>query len=196
MKNIHQFEPSARTMLSKAFRRVLPVICAAAACLGMGRSASAQVAYDADKGGLSLSVGATASGYQVQYGEQKLLGFAGMVDVDTTRHLGIEAEGRWLTYHNPTGIQDKTWLGGIRYHHKIGMFQVYGKGLAGIGQFTFPYDFAHGNYLVFAPGAGADYRVTRRISLRVDAEYQIWPQFTYGSMTSYGLSVGAMYHIF
>jgi hypothetical protein len=29
-----------------------------------------------------------------------------------------------------------------------------------------------------------------------DVEYQFWPQFTYGSMTSAGVSVGLRYNIF
>jgi hypothetical protein len=42
-----------------------------------------------------------------------------------------------------------------------------------------------------------DYRWTRRVSFRlVDAEYQIWPQFTFGKMSNISLSAGVRYHIF
>jgi hypothetical protein len=75
--------------------------------------------------------------------------------------------------------------------------QFYGKGMVGIGQFNFPYNYAKGTYLVIAPGGGVDYRWTRRMTVRLaDVEYQIWPQFTYGSMTSAGVSVGLRYNIF
>jgi hypothetical protein len=169
---------------------------------GMARTASAQVVYTGDKGGISLTAGITASGYEVQYGQQKLLGFAGVVDVDTPRRFGLEAEGRWLMFHNPTQIETRTYMGGPRYHFTKGKLQFYGKGLVGVGQFTFPYDLAQGNYLVIAPGGGVDYRWKRRISFRLaDFEYQIWPQFTYNgssyeSMNSYGISAGVRYHIF
>lgn len=165
-------------------------------CLGMARTASAQVVFHGDEGGFTLAAGATASGYEMQYGQQKLLGFAAFVDVDTHRPLGLEAEGRWLMFHNQNQLQARTYMGGGRYHVNFGKFQVYGKGLVGIGQFTFPYNYGQGNYLVIAPGAGVDYRWTRRISFRVDGEYQIWPQFTYGAMDSFGVGVGVQYHIF
>lgn len=167
-----------------------------ALCLLMTRTASSQVVYSGDKGGFNLTAGAMASGYQVQYGQQKLLGFAGIVDLDTTRRFGAEAEGRWLMFHNPDQLQTRTYMAGPRYHFSMGKFQFYGKGLVGFGQFTFPYDYAHGNYLVIAPGGGVDYRWKRKITFRLaDVEYQMWPQFTYGSMSSFGVSAGVRYHI-
>jgi hypothetical protein len=109
----------------------------------------------------------------------------------------VEAEGRWLMFHETNQLHATTWLVGPRYHFTRGKFQFYGKGLVGEGQFTFPYDYAQGHYLVIAPGGGIDYRWKRHISLRIaDMEYQIWPQFTFGSMRSYGVSAGVLYHIF
>lgn len=167
------------------------------ACLGLTRPVWAQVAASGDAGGFTLSAGATASGYQVQYGEQKLLGIAALVDVDTRRRIGLEAEGRWLQFHETNDLHVTTWLAGPRYHFTRGKFQFYGKGLVGVGQFYFPYNLAQGNYLVIAPGGGVDYRWKRRVTLRLaDVEYQIWPQFTFGSMTSAGVSAGVRYHIF
>jgi hypothetical protein len=164
--------------------------------LALTRTASAQVVYSGDKGGFSLSAGGTGSGYEVEYGQQKLLGLAGYADLDTTRRFGVEGEARFLMFHNPDQLETRTYMGGPRYHLSMGKFQFYGKGLVGFGQFTFPYDLAHGNYLVIAPGGGVDYRWKRRITFRLaDIEYQIWPQFTYGSMNSYGVSAGVSYHI-
>lgn len=164
---------------------------------GLARTASAQVVFTGDKGGYSITAGATASGYHIQYGQQNLIGIAGVVDVDTRRRFGLEAEGRWLVFNETNQLTATTWMAGPRYHHTWGKFQVYGKGLVGMGQFTFPYNYAHGDYLVIAPGGGVDYRWKRKISFRVaDFEYQIWPQFTYGSMSSAGISAGVLYHIF
>jgi hypothetical protein len=197
MKSSYQSGNAALETLGKFAlgRHAILMVVLLAVFLGMARSASAQVVYTGDKGGLAISAGANASGYQVQYGQQKLLGFAAVVDADTRRRFGVEGEGRWLMFHNPDQLQAKTYLGGARYHYGFGKYQVYGKGLVGVGQFTFPYNYAHGNYLVIAPGAGVDYRWTRRISFRADFEYQIWPQFTYGSMDSFGVGVGFQYHI-
>lgn len=198
MKSFYQSGKAAREKLVKLAlgRHAILMAVLLAGFLGMARTASAQVVYSGDKGGLAVSAGASASGFQVQYGQQKLLGFSGVVDIDTRRRFGLEGEGRWLMFHNPNQIESKTYMGGARYHYAFGKYQVYGKGLVGVGQFTFPYNLAHGNYLVIAPGAGVDYRWTRRISFRVNVEYQIWPQFTFGSMDAIGGDVGIQYHIF
>jgi|HubBroStandDraft_1064217.scaffolds.fasta_scaffold35284_2 hypothetical protein len=198
MKSSYQFAAVAREKLGMAHgRHAVFMAVLLAVVLGMARTSSAQVAASGEQGGFSIRAGATASGYQVQYGQQQLLGIAGVVDLDTRRSIGLEAEGRWLMFNNPNQMKITTYMGGPRYHRSLGKFQIYGKGLVGIGQFTFPYNYAQGTYLVIAPGGGIDYRWKRKISIRVaDFEYQIWPQFTYGSMTSAGVSAGILYHIF
>ena len=169
----------------------------ATACLAIVRPAAAQVTPSGDKGGFTLMAGGTASGYEIGYGQQKLLGVSAIVDTDTTRRFGIEGEARWLMYHQTDGLHVTTWSVGPRYHFTRGKFQYYGKGLIGVGDFTFPYNYAHGSYLVISPGGGVDWRYTRKISFRLaDFEYQYWPQFTFCAMNSYGLSAGIRYHIF
>ena len=168
-----------------------------AACFAMARPAQAQVVPAGDAGGLKLSVGATASGYYLQYGERQMLGIAGFVDADTKRRIGIEAEARWLVFHQTANVNTTTYTIGPRYHRDYGRFEPYAKGLAGMGEFNFPYNLAHGSYLVIAPGGGVDFRINHRIRLRaVDFEYQLWPQFTFGSMSSYGVSTGIRVRIF
>ncbi len=182
------------TLLS---RHAVFAVLFALVSLALVRTASAQVVYSGDSGGFTLSAGATASGYEVQYGQQKLLGLAAIVDADTHSHIGVEAEARWLMFHETNELHATTWMAGPRYHFTKGRFQFYGKGLVGVAQFTFPYNSAQGSYLVIAPGGGVDYSWKRRFSLRLaDVEYQIWPQFTYGSMTSVGVSAGLRYRIF
>jgi hypothetical protein len=175
---------------------LLPLLLLAA-CFAAPRPVCAQVAPSGDAGGLTLSAGATASGYCVQYGARKLLGVSGFVDVDTKRRLGIEAEARWLVFYQTENVHLATYAIGPRYHLTIGRFQPYAKGLIGFGDFNFPYNYAYGRYLVIAPGGGIDFRLTRRIRLRVaDFEYQYWPQFTFGAMSSYGISSGIRVRIF
>src|ERR1700679_3348465 len=98
--------------------------------LTMARSAPAQVVNAGDQGGVTLTAGATASGYQVQYGEQKLLGVAGVVDLDTRRRFGLEVEGRWLMFHETNQLHATTYLAGPRYHFSHAKFQYYAKALA------------------------------------------------------------------
>jgi hypothetical protein len=96
-------------------------------------------------------------------------------------------------------VHDTTWLIGPRYSLFTvdRKFYPYVKGLVGIGQFNFPYNYAKGTYLAVAPGGGLDYRLSHRVRLRlVDFEYQLWPKFTYGNMSSYGISTGLRVRIF
>jgi Outer membrane protein beta-barrel domain len=158
---------------------------------GLAQPAHAQTGAAGDRGSLSITAGATASGEYLQYGERKLLGVAGFVDADTRRRLGIEAEGRWEEYYQKFNVHIETYSVGARYHFTLGRLQPYAKGLIGFGDFNFPYNLATGRYLVATGGAGLDLRVGRRIQIRAaDVEYQYWPQFTFGPMTTLSASFG------
>jgi hypothetical protein len=198
MKSFHHFVPSRRgfhwmpTSRAAAFPIVL-----LAACLGLTHAAYAQAVPAGERGGLSLSAGGTASGYSLGYGDQKLLGMSAFVDVDGRQHLGVEGEARWLSFYQTNQEHASTFMIGPRYSLYFGRFQPYAKGLVGVGHFTYPYLFGHDDGLVVAPGGGVDFRLTRRIRLRaVDFEYQLWPQFHYGLMSSYGVSTGIRIKIF
>jgi opacity protein-like surface antigen len=174
-------------------RRFTLCLLAAAIPMLAGGNAFGQTRESATAGHTFWWVGGGVSGYYLQYGQRKNLGFTGYVDADTTRRLGLEAEGRWLNFHQTNDIRAETYLAGPRYHFNMGRFQPYAKGLAGLGKFNFTYNYATGTYFVIAPGAGLDYFVSPRLSVRVDGEYQYWPQFTFGPMSSGGVSVGVRY---
>lgn len=166
------------------------------AILSPARVAHAQASESANAGNVFVWAGGGASGYYVQYGERKIGGLSAWVDADTIRRFGVEGEGRWLEYHQTADVHVETYMIGPRYHFDIGRFQPYVKGLAGAGRFNFPYNYAYGHYLVIAPGGGVDYRLSRHWSARADFEYQYWPQFTFGPMSSVGGTVGLRYRIF
>jgi len=184
--------PDSRSKLWMALALVLLTGCLAAPGV-----AHAQVAPSAAAGGFRLEAGATGSGYYFQYGEQKLVGGSAFVDAATKHSLGIEGEGRWLEFHQFENVHVETYSVGLRYHMNFRRFQPYAKGLVGFGNFNFPFGYAHGRYLVVTGGGGVDYHWTKRIQIRVaDFEYQDWPQFTYGAMSSAGVSVGLKVGIF
>jgi len=169
----------------------LAILCA------VPRLALAQVQAPGDKGGFIVSVGGMGSGYYLQYGQRKMDGFTAFVDADTKRRFGIEAEGRWLEFHQTANVHVETFSAGGRYHFDVGRFAPYAKGLVGFGDFNFPYNYAYGRYLVVTAGGGLDFRWTRRVTVRaVDFEYQDWPNFTFGNMNSYGLNAGLRVRIF
>lgn len=177
--------------------RAIRAGAALALCLGVAALARTQTVPSGNQGGLSLSAGATGSGYYLQYGERKMVGVSGFVDADTRRRLGIEAEGRWVEWRQSNDVHVETYSIGARYHFQLRSFEPYVKGLAGFGDFNFPYNLATGRFFVLTAGGGLDYRLSRRIQIRAaDFEYQDWPQFTFGNMTTASVSAGLRLRIF
>ena len=165
------------------------------AALLTARRAAAQVAEAATGGEEQLSGGAMASAFHIDYGKRWLAGSGVYVDTGLNPHLGLEGEARWLFANEDAGTHLSTYLGGPRYSFNArGKLRPYAKMLAGVGYFYFPYGYATGSYLVLEGGAGIDYRVSHRIRIRlIDVEYQTWPTFTFGSMSSYGAGAGVRY---
>ena len=120
-----------------------------------------------------------------------------MVDANINRRLGIEGHALWLNQHEEGGAHASTYLAGPRYSlNAVGKLRPYAKFLVGEGTFDFPYGTAEGHYVVLSPGVGIDYRISHRLRWRVaDFEYQQWPWFTFGSMSSYGVSTGLRFAI-
>jgi hypothetical protein len=157
-----------------------------------------QAKYTATGPGTYINVGATVSGFESDYGKQKLGGGALFVDANLYRKIGVEFEGRRLQYNNDEDLRESTYLVGPKYSFKGHRLRPYAKFLVGRGHINFPFNYATGSYFAMAPGGGLDYRVGRsRLSIRViDFEYQIWPQFTFGPLHPYGANVGLSYQVF
>jgi hypothetical protein len=168
-----------------------------AICFATPRATFCQTVPEGDVGGTRLTVGAMATGYDLQYGPRKMLGIAAIADIDTERRIGFEGEAQWLMFNQTGNVHTTTYLAGPRYHLTYGRFQPYAKGLIGLGEFYYPYNLGRDNDFVIAPGAGLDFRITRKIRWRVaDFEYQYWPEFHYGALSSYGISTGIRVRIF
>lgn len=166
------------------------------AIFGLCRPCAGQSAESADLSRPALWVGASASGYYLQYGVRKMAGVSAFVDADSAHHIGVEGEGHWLEFHQTANVHAESYLIGPRFHVDLGKFQPYAKAMVGFADFNFPYNFAHGNYLVVGAGGGVDYRLTPRWSVRGEVEYQDWPRFTFGAMTSVGVNAGIRYRVF
>ena len=161
------------------------------------RLAAGQAVPTATAPGAYVSVGATYSIFQSDYG-QRVLGGAGVyVDINPWKQVGIEGEARWLRQNKIANTTETTYLIGPRVEFRRHRFSPYIKTLVGAGLFNFPYNYAKGTYFVIAPGAGVNYNLTDNVKIRLlDVEYQEWPQFTFGNITPYGISVGISYHLF
>lgn len=164
-------------------------------CLVAG--AQGQTVPDGDAGRLRVSAGVEGSGVYLQYGVRTMGGVTGFVDLDAQNSFGVEMEGRWVELNQRANVHTETYSVGPRYHHSFGNLQAYGKGMVGFGDFNFPYDLARGRFLVATAGGGLDVKLRRRLYVRVaDVEYQCWPQFTYGAMSSFVVSAGLRVQVF
>jgi hypothetical protein len=150
------------------------------------------------KPGAYINLGGAYSQYQIDYGKHVLGGVTAYSDVNVTERYGAEVEYRWLTLNQAANVHATSFLAGPRFSiMDIHGVTPYVKVLAGVAHFNFAYNSANGRYFVVAPGAGLDVRLPRRLTLRlIDFEYQDWPQFTYGDLHPYGVSIGLSYRIF
>ncbi|MGI4830943.1 MAG: outer membrane beta-barrel protein [Janthinobacterium lividum] len=157
-----------------------------------GRQGMAQAIPTASGPGGYVAVGGGVSEFQSDYGHRDIAGGFFYVDVNPQWRVGLEGEARFLRYHTFEDVTESNYLGGVRVailHPR--RWQPYGKFLAGVGEITLPFHYAHGSFLTYAPGAGLDIALNNRVSIRaVDLEYQHWPQFTYGALSPYGVSAG------
>jgi len=139
-------------------------------------------------------------------------GVAALTDFNLNSKIGVEGEARWLHWNGVGNMAESNYLLGPRYRvYRRGRVSLWPKVLFGGGWITTPYypeaGSLKGSYFMYAPGGTVDYRLTHRIILRADYEYQIWPSFqapvTYsandvaiqhnGPLTPNGVSVGVMY---
>ena len=167
-----------------------------AALLALATAARSQARPTATGPGTSVRIGSGASLYDIVYGQRSLAGTVAWADANPTWRLGVEGEARWLRLHDDAGTRQSTYLLGPRLTLRPGRIEPYLKFLAGAGLMQFPFNYGHGGYFVAAAGAGVDLHLGRRFQLRaLDAEYQAWPQFSFGAIHPYGISSGISYTI-
>jgi opacity protein-like surface antigen len=141
-------------------------------------SAQAQVVPSATRPTHSLWVGGEYSNINASFpyqSGQRLWGIGAFADYHLTSHIGLEAEARFLRFNRFYGETEDNYLAGPRYLvGRFGRLQPYAQCLAGIGKIQYPFEIGNGSYFALAPGAGANYRIGDRWSLRGEYEYQLW----------------------
>jgi hypothetical protein len=171
-------------ILKKSTRVVLPLAIAVAILSQFG-TASAQQALPTASQALQLSAFAGLSGVDTGLSNGRNLSFTTGADLGLPAYLGvrptIEIRG---TYPMDSGTVDsqKDILGGLKIDFLIkSRLRPYADFLLGRGQIDYGRGYQVGNVIylltttnVFSPGAGFDYDVTPRFSLRVDWQIQHW----------------------
>ena len=134
----------------------------------------------------------------LQYGSETVFGYRIFADANLNLHWGIEGAATWTRFRERNGTHADTYVAGPRYSFpQWKRTTVAVKGLIGGAKFYFPYGFAQGSYFVVSPGADVSFRINRFVRWQVvDAEYQYWPQFTYGAMQSATLSTGVRFRLY
>jgi opacity protein-like surface antigen len=166
----------------------------------------------------NLQVGAEFSGFNTDVLETPHpfeYGVGAYADMKVLGPIGVELEGRTIQFNQRENVRQDTFSGGLRYVLNRGPLAthralLYAKALDGVGSADFPrgtygndYNRQHDTFTVFTLGAGVDYGLTHRISLRGEYEYQYW--FDYGrgqaekglgTANPSGFSVGVAYRFF
>jgi len=150
----------------------------------------------------ALTAGGYYSNFHPDFSPDRLGGLGVYVDWNLFGRLGVEGEARWLRFNQLAGSYEDNYLVGPRYSRRFKRFTPYVKFLMGAGELQFYSNEGHGGYFAMVPGGGLDYRLTRKVTIRlIDYEYQIWPTALGGGLPSNGLtpngfSFGAGYRIF
>ena len=131
-----------------------------------------------------------------------LLGVAPFADANhLIWRIGLEGEARWLNWLGPGGgLKESNYLVGPRYPVYAGRrLSANVKFLAG-GAFL-DNGRESGGWAAFVPGATVGYRLSPRLMVRGDYEYQMWPGFVNSrgqvhGLTPDGYSIGVSYRLF
>jgi hypothetical protein len=149
--------------------------------------------------GPDCSVDGVGDYYPVaQASSKKLFGVGAYVDVKLSRWVQLEAEGRWLRFHQLNQVSQDNYLIGPRLPvYRMGKATVYAKALGGYSKMTFDPFGDYGKFTDLAFGGGVDLKLTKRLSLRAaDFEYQYYPKWGNSTLSPYGVSMGFGYKIF
>lgn len=138
----------------------------------------AQVAPEASKPAHSLRAGVEYSNFSSSFPFQsgrRLNGAGAFVDYHLDNWLYLEADASLLSFSGFEGSTESSFVGGPKaYFLARGNLRPFARLLAGVGSIYFPVAMGHASCPALAPGAGADYRLSRRWAVRIAYEYEIW----------------------
>jgi len=175
-------------------------------CFAPNLTAGAQVSEAATARQFTITAGGLVSAFAVNGGSHPVYGtgtnyLAGpgtYFDMHFTHWVQVEGEARWLRFHEFRGEHQDHYLIGPRVPvFRFGKAQLYGKAMVGLGRMTFPNLYGYGTFTALAFGGGIDYKLSRKVALRGDFEFQDWPNFLPGqTIRPYGVTIGMAYRVF
>lgn len=189
---------------------VLPVLAVSILTVAIPACSQTVPAYQREE--LPLFVGIGPSGYDVDWGHGRMYGGTIWADwyperMPSVLHgLGIEIEARDISLdrHLPPQFnlrQDTVGGGAIYTWRYFRNFHPYAKYLVSYGSYDFsPVQLGPNNYyshaarMLWAPGAGLEYRVYRAFWARADYEYQTWQTLLGKTPDPQGVTLGVSYN--
>ena len=174
--------------------------------------ALAQTAPAATEARLPLAIGAGFSGFNPDSGHGHLLGGTLWIDYSPKqvpqmlRGLGLQVEARDLNYgqsQTQQNLRQDVASGGVFYSSpRYRNLRPYGKFEMGFGNMDWlpRGDRVHQTRTVTILGGGVELRAYRSVWVRIDYEYQFWPDFFFkgakpiGQLNPQGFTVGVLYH--
>ncbi len=184
-----------------------------AGCCADGQSPASAKMYTP-----SLQAGAEFSGFDTDVATSPHpfeYGVGVYADLKVLGPIGIEAEARTIQFNQYLNVRQDIASGGLRYVLDRGPlaahgYLLYAKALGGLGSADFPEGTygqdrprRHDTFSTLTLGGGVEHRLTYRVSLRAEYEYQSW--FNYGrgetelgvgTANPSGFSVGLAYRFF
>jgi hypothetical protein len=151
----------------------------------------AQSSESATGGEATITAGTELSAFNPDWGcatsspfcsTEELYGPTAFFDFDVHGKYGVEGEARWLHFNGNQGEVESNYVAGpryrlLKYHRLDAWFKVE---LGGGWITTQGYPAAgslKGSYFATAQGGTIDYRLSRRLFVRGDYEWQFWPSF-------------------
>jgi hypothetical protein len=166
-------------------------------------TAFGQVAPSTRGGDAAVWIGGEFSSFDSDYdNSSRIVGPGVYGDLNLTHKLGIEGEARWMRWNAYGNQTQSDYLGGVRYRiWKIQKLSLYAKFLVGGVWIRYPLGIGTGSYFAYAPGGIGEYRLTPRLSVRGEYEYQLlpsapgFPGLPNNGLTPNGFSVGVSYRV-
>ncbi len=124
----------------------------------------------------------------------KLFGETGYTDFAMRPHWGGEFDFHRVISSQDSTVHETTFEIGPRVFFTRGRLTPYAKIFYGRGVYNFNHNLANIAYNIYTFGGGADIRITDRINLRGDYEYQNWMSFPLGTLHPSVITIGAAYH--
>jgi hypothetical protein len=166
-----------------------------ASLLAFAPSLHAQAVYTAEQK-TRIQAGGGVMSLNPDYTTGNVIGFSAWADYDFSKWVGVEFSAHLGEFITPGDITENSYLIGPRLTYRRHKLTAYGKVLIGRATIT-NQDFSlSSSYNIFAYGGGVEYRLLRKINIRViDFELQSWPDFQPNALSPMAISIGASYII-